>query len=68
MGVNNLYQHYCIANKPLNFKPSNSFEKTQDLKPIERYIHSCMGWKRKTYVKYKREGFKKLFPGNIRLV
>ena len=68
MAVNTLYQHCCIANKPLNFNPNNPFEKTQDLKPIQRYIYSCMGWKRETYVKYRSEGFKGLFPGNMGLV
>ena len=46
MAVNTLYQHCCIANKPLNFVPNNPFEKTQDLEPIQRYIYSCMGWKK----------------------
>ena len=68
MAVNTLYQHCCIEKKPLNFNPNNPFEKTQDLKPIQRYIYSCMGWKRETYVKYRSEGFKGLFPGNIGLV
>jgi hypothetical protein len=27
-----------------------------------------MGWKRDTYVKYRSEGFKGLFPGNMGLV
>ena len=40
MAVNTLYQHCCIANKPLNFEPNNAFEKTQDLEPIQRYIYS----------------------------
>ena len=68
MAVNTLYQHCCLANKPLNFNPNNPFEKTQDLKPIQRYIYSCMGWKRETYVNYRNEGFKGLFPGNMGLV
>tara|TARA_B100001057_G_scaffold77634_2_gene72597 strand:+ start:1630 stop:2337 length:708 start_codon:yes stop_codon:yes gene_type:complete len=68
MAVNTLYQHCCIDNKPLNFDEYNSFEKTQDLKPIQRYIYSCMGWKRETYTKYRSEGFKGLFPGNMALV
>ena len=68
MAVNTLYQHCCIANEPLNFNPNNSFEKTQDLKPIQRYIYSCMGWKRATYVKCRNEGFKGLFPGKMALV
>ena len=68
MAVNTLYQHCCIANEPLNFNPNNSFEKTQDLKPVQRYIYSCMGWKRATYVKYRSEGFKGLFPGKMALV
>ena len=68
MAVNTLYQHCCISNEPMNFNPKNSFEKTQDLNPIQRYIYSCMGWKRKTYVKYREEGFKGLFPGNMALV
>ena len=68
MAVNSLYQHCCIANKPLNFEPNNAFEKTQDLEPIQRYIYSCMGWKRKTYVISRLEGFKGLFPGNMALV
>ena len=68
MAVNTLYQHCCIANKPLNFDPNNFFEKTQDLKPIQRYIYSCMGWKRATYVKYRSMGFNGLFPGKMALV
>ncbi len=68
MAVNTLYQHCCIGNKPLNFNPNNSFEKTQDLEPIKRYIYSCMGWKRETYVKHRSEGFKGLFPGSMALV
>lgn len=68
MAVNTLYQHCCIANEPLNFNPNNSFEKTQDLKPVQRYIYSCMGWKRATYVNYRSEGFKGLFPGKMALV
>jgi len=68
MAVNTLYQHCCIANEPLNFNPNNSFEKTQDLKPIQRYVYSCMGWKRSTYIKYRSEGFKGLFPGKMALV
>ena len=68
MAVNTLYQHCCIANKPLNFDPNNAFEKTQDLVPIQRYIYSCMGWRRESYVKHRSEGFKGLFPGNMGLV
>ena len=68
MAVNTLYQHCCIGDKPLNFDPNKPFEKTQDLEPIQRYIYSCMGWKRETYVKSRKEGFKGLFPGNMSLV
>ena len=68
MAINTLYQHSCIGNKPLNFDPNKPFEKTQDLEPIQRYIYSCMGWKRETYVKSRKEGFKGLFPGNMSLV
>jgi CMP-N-acetylneuraminic acid synthetase len=68
MAVNTLYQHCCIDNKPLNFNSNNAFEKTQDLTPIQRYIYSCMGWKRENYIKYRSEGFKGLFPGKMDLV
>ena len=68
MAINNLYQHCCIGDQPINFNPKISFEKTQDLIPIQRYIYSCMGWKRETYVKSRSEGFKGLFPGNMALV
>ena len=68
MAINTLYQHCCIANEPLNFNPNSSFEKTQDLKPIQRYVYSCMGWKRSTYVKYRSDGFQGLFPGKMALV
>lgn len=68
MAVNSLYQHCCLNNEPLNFDPNNPFEATQDLDPIVRYIYSCMGWKRVTYQKYRKEGFKGLFPGNMALV
>ncbi len=68
MAVNTLYQHCSLSNKPINFNPNNSFEKTQDLEPIQRYIYSCMGWKRDTYVEHRSRGFKGLFPGNMALV
>ena len=68
MAVNTLYQHCCIANEPLNFNPNKSFEKTQDLQPIQRYIYSCMGWKRSTYVDFRNRGFKDLLPGKMGLV
>ncbi|MDC3088915.1 hypothetical protein OA505_03915 [Alphaproteobacteria bacterium] len=68
MAVNTLYQHCTIENKPLNFNPNNPFEKTQDLEPIQRYIYSCMGWKRETYVHHRNKGFKGLFPGRMALV
>jgi CMP-N-acetylneuraminic acid synthetase len=68
MAVNTLYQHCCVANKPLNFNPNNSFEKTQDLDPIQRYIYSCMGWKRKNFITHRSTGFKGLFPGKMALV
>ena len=68
MAVNTLYQHCSISNKPINFNPISPFEKTQDLEPIQRYIYSCMGWRRETYVKSRKEGFKGLFPGNMSLV
>ena len=68
MAVNTLYQHCCISNKPINFSPNNSFEKTQDLEPIQRYIYSCMGWRRETYVENRSKGFKGLFPGHMALV
>lgn len=68
MAVNTLYQHCSISNKPINFNPNNPFEKTQELEPIQRYIYSCMGWKKETYVKFRSEGFKGLFPGNMALV
>ena len=68
MAINTLYQHCSISNKPINFNPNSPFEKTQDLEPIQRYIYSCMGWRRETYVKSRVEGFKGLFPGNMSLV
>ena len=68
MAVNTLYQHCSIVNQPINFNPNSPFEKTQDLVPIQRYIYSCMGWRRETYIKSRMEGFKGLFPGNMSLV
>ena len=68
MAINTLYQHCSISNNPINFNPNSPFEKTQDLEPIQRYIYSCMGWRRDTYVKSRMEGFKGLFPGNMSLV
>ena len=68
MAINTLYQHCCIENNPLNFNRNNPFEMTQNLTPIQRYVYSCMGWKRETYVKNRNKGFKGLFPGNMELV
>ena len=41
---------------------------TQDLTPIQRYIYSCMGWKKNTYIQKRKHGFKGLFPGKMSLV
>ena len=68
MAVNTLYQHCCLAGKPLNFNPNGAFEATQNLEPISRYVYSCMGWKRDTYIKQRDKGFGGLFPGNMALV
>ena len=68
MAINALYQHCSISNKPINFNPKSPFEKTQDLEPIQRYVYSCMGWRRETYVNSRKEGFKGLFPGKMSLV
>ena len=68
MTVNTLYQHCRFAHELLNFDPKNSFEATQNLEPVLRYIYSSMGWKRETYVKCRNEGFKGLFPGTMALV
>ena len=68
MAVNTLYQHCCLAGKPLNFDPKNAFEATQSLEPISRYVYSCMGWKRETYIKQRGNGFRGLFPGHMALV
>ena len=68
MAVNTLYQHCCLAGKPLNFDPNNAFEATQTLEPISRYVYSCMGWKRETYAKQRDNGFGGLFPGHMALV
>ena len=68
MAINALKQHCSISNKPINFNPNSPFEKTQDLEPIQRYIYSCMGWRRETYVNSRKEGFKGLFPGKMSLV
>ena len=68
MAINALKQHCSISNKPINFNPNSPFEKTQDLEPIQRYIYSCMGWRRETYVNSRKEGFRGLFPGKMSLV
>ena len=68
MATNNLFQHCCISNIPINFDPNNAFEKTQDLEPIQRYVYSCMGWKRVSFLNHRKKGFKGLFPGQMSLV
>lgn len=68
MAANTLYQHCCIRGEPINFDREAAFEKTQDLIPISRYVYSCMGWKRASYVQHRSSGFKGLFPGNMQLV
>jgi CMP-N-acetylneuraminic acid synthetase len=68
MAVNTLYQHCCLKGEPINFDPLNSFEATQDLDPIVRYVYSCMGWNREAYQKNRKEGFQGLFPGKVALV
>ena len=68
MATNTLFQHCSISNIPINFDPNNPFEKTQDLEPVQRYIYSCMGWKRDTYLNHRNKGFRGLFPGKMSLV
>lgn len=68
MAVNTLYQHCCIEGKPINFSPNSAFEATQSLKPVTRYVYSCMGWKRGKYLRQREKGFRGLFPGKLSLV
>lgn len=68
MATNNLSQHCSISNIPINFDPNNAFEKTQDLEPVQRYVYSCMGWKRVSFLNHRKKGFKGLFPGQMSLV
>ena len=44
------------------------YNKPISLKPDYAEAYSCMGWKRMTYIKYRSQGFKGLFPGKIELV
>ena len=68
MAVNTLRQHCAIGGTPINYDPNVAFEKTQDLMPVQRFVYSCMGWNRETYVSHRANGFPGLFPGNLELV
>ena len=63
MAVNTLYQHCCISQAKIISIHKILFKKTQDLITTQRYIYSCIRWKRETYVKNIGKSFRGLFSG-----
>jgi CMP-N-acetylneuraminic acid synthetase len=55
--------HCNFKNKPLNYDPEESFAKTQDLEPIDRFVYSLMMWKCRTFKAAYTNSGKALFCG-----
>lgn len=49
--------HCNFKGEPINYDPAESFAKTQDLAPVERFVYSLMMWKCQTFKEaYKHTG------------
>lgn len=55
--------HCNFNKKPVNYNPAESFAKTQDLDPIERFVYSLMMWKCSTFKDAYRNTGTALFCG-----
>lgn len=44
------YLHSMYDGTPLNFSYDTPFEKTQNLKPVESFVYSLMGWRYETFL------------------
>lgn len=44
------YLHSIFDGRPLNFSCDMPFEKTQNLKPVESFVYSLMGWRYDTFL------------------
>jgi len=65
VAVNKIYTHCSYNTEPINFSFNESFAKTQDLIPINKYIYSTMGWRSKTFKDNMNKGHKGLFSRDI---
>jgi CMP-N-acetylneuraminic acid synthetase len=55
--VRNEQVHALLDGKPLNFRESEVFAQTQDLKPVGLFVYSVMMWRAKTFVEhFKKHG------------
>jgi CMP-N-acetylneuraminic acid synthetase len=52
-------QVHCLYNdQPLNFKEIETFAKTQDLLPVQRFVYSVMMWRNKVFQEtYEKQGY-----------
>jgi len=59
-------QVHCLYDgQPLNFREDGLFARTQDLKPVQRFVYSIMMWRNEAFHKtYKEKGFA-LFCGKM---
>ena len=57
--------HVIFNKHPLNYDEAKKFSKTQDLKPIFRFVYSLMGWNVKEFIKnYETNGIG-FFSGKV---
>lgn len=57
------YVHSNYDGKPLNYSIGESFSKTQDLIPVERFCYSIMAWKNDVFMKEYEEKGHAMFCG-----
>jgi len=63
--VENENAHCLLDNKPINFNPNELFQRTQDLKPVQRFLYSLMMWKNRTFLKTFEEKGYALLSGKV---
>lgn len=55
--VKKIYTHCDINDKPINYKKSELFARTQDLMPVNSFVYTTMMWNSKKFImEFKKKG------------
>ena len=63
--VRNNHLHHIFKNKPVNFKTSEIFSRTQELAPVKSFVYSTMIWRKDTFVKNMKTKKFAFFSGKV---